>query len=44
VVAGAAASLFFRVNPIHVIVAAAVVGLVLPLNAGAGPKAAAEHD
>jgi chromate transporter len=44
VVAGAAVALFFGVNPIYVIFAAAMLGLALPLNAGATPKADAEHD
>ncbi len=44
VVAGAAVALFFGVNPIYVIFAAAAAGLALPLNAGAGPKVEAEHD
>ena len=44
VVAGAAVALFFGVNPIYVIFAAAAVGLALPLTAGAAPSAGAEHE
>ena len=43
VVAGAAVALFFRVNPIYVILAAAAVGLALPLTVGGPSKAAAEQ-
>ena len=43
VVAGAAVALFFGVNPIYVIFAAAAVGLVLPLGAGTASKGGAEQ-
>jgi chromate transporter len=44
VVAGAAVALFFGVNPIYVIFAAAAVGLALPLKAQATLQADAEHE
>ena len=44
VVAGAAVALFFGINPIYVIFAAAAVGLALPLKAGVASKPGAEHE
>jgi chromate transporter len=44
VVAGATVALFFKVNPIYVIFAAAAVGLALPLRAGPAPNADADRD
>ncbi len=44
VAAGAAVALFFGVNPVYVILAAAAVGLALPLGTGATPKAGPEHE
>jgi chromate transporter len=43
-VAGAAVALFFGINPIYVILAAAAVGLALPLGAGATPRPGLEHE
>ncbi|MBC7294252.1 MAG: chromate transporter, partial [Thermoleophilia bacterium] len=44
VAAGAAAALYFGVSPIYVILAAAALGLLLPVAAGSKPPTSEEHE